>query len=127
MEGPRGWYYRGYVPHIDAGSVPQFLTWRLEDSLPAKVIEVWRRELRGLPDSDRKREMWRRTEQYLDAGHGSLILRNPIAGQIVQATLIHDHNIKYSLRSWVVMPNHVHCILTPLPGFTLETILRTIK
>ncbi len=31
------------------------------------------------------------------------------------------------LHAWVVMPNHVHVLLTPLENVTLEEILRTQK
>jgi hypothetical protein len=33
-----GWYSRGYLPHVDGGEIPQFITMRLFDSLPESVI-----------------------------------------------------------------------------------------
>ncbi|MCY7349035.1 MAG: hypothetical protein LH614_22825 [Pyrinomonadaceae bacterium] len=39
-----GWYNRGYIPHFDGGAIPQFLTFRLFDSLPQKIVEKWRVE-----------------------------------------------------------------------------------
>src|SRR5262249_28501578 len=37
------------------------------------------------------------------------------------------HNQQYLLDDWVVMPNHVHLILWPMPNHTLSEILRSRK
>ena len=34
---PKGWYSRGYLPHLDTPDVIQSVTFRLADSLPAAV------------------------------------------------------------------------------------------
>jgi REP element-mobilizing transposase RayT len=34
---------------------------------------------------------------------------------------------KYLLSAWVVMPNHVHLITTPLPGKRLASIMQSLK
>ena len=34
---PAGWHSRGYLPHYDGGEVPQFITFRLGDSLPERT------------------------------------------------------------------------------------------
>jgi REP element-mobilizing transposase RayT len=122
-----GRYSRGYLPHIEAGAVPQFLTWRLNDSLPTSVIEAWREELSTLPEDERKREIQRRVESYCDAGHGSCLLAQPGLARVVQETLFYDHGRRYSLHAWVVMPNHVHVLLTPIEGATLAEIMRVLK
>ena len=127
MKDARGWYSRGYLPHIDAGSQPQFLTWRLRDSLPAVVVDEWRREVENLPEEDAKREMFQRVERYLDAGHGACTLKNPLASKIVQDCLVFGHAKKYELHHWAIMPNHVHLLLTPLEGHDFRSILRPLK
>ncbi|HVT14064.1 MAG TPA: transposase [Fimbriimonadaceae bacterium] len=38
-----------------------------------------------------------------------------------------DHGRRFTLHAWVVMPNHVHVLLTPLENVALEEILRTQK
>lgn len=121
------WRTRGYLPHIEPDGATQFLTWRTADALPAEVIEAWQAELRELPESDRKRELARRAEQFCDSGHGECLLGDPRYARVVQETLLHDHGRRYLLRSWVVMPNHVHAVLTPLSGVKLETIMRVVK
>jgi REP element-mobilizing transposase RayT len=53
--------------------------------------------------------------------------------QIVLDSCIHGHNTKYNLRVALVMPDHVHLILTPLADvqrlriFSLHEILQAIK
>jgi len=40
-----GWHSRGYLPHFDAGEVFQSITFRLHDSMPQSLLEMWREEL----------------------------------------------------------------------------------
>jgi REP element-mobilizing transposase RayT len=73
------------------------------------------------------RELRRKIERYLDLGKGECWLRKPeIAGLMVEA-LLHFNEVRYRLDSWVVMPNHVHLILWPLPNHTLSEILKSRK
>lgn len=107
--------------------MPQFVTWRLADSLPVDLIEAWRKELANEEPATQKRLMYRLTEQHLDKGVGSCILRNPVAARIVQGSLLFGHQLKYQLHAWSVMPNHVHGLFTPLPGQELSRIVQSIK
>jgi REP element-mobilizing transposase RayT len=34
---------------------------------------------------------------------------------------------RYELRAWVVMPNHAHVVVWPMPGYTLSNILHSWK
>lgn len=122
-----GWRSRGYLPHIDAGEAPIFLTWRLADALPKTVIDEWIRDLKAVPDETAKAEFLRRMGKFLDAGHGSCRLKNPAAAKAVQDVLVKGHGDKYDLHAWVVMPNHVHCLLSPKPGCELSTIVQRLK
>jgi len=55
------------------------------------------------------------------------------ARQIVLDSCVHGHATKYNLRVALVMPDHAHLILTPLPDvqrlkmFSLHEILQAIK
>jgi hypothetical protein len=40
-----GWTTRGYLPHFDGTAVPQFITLKLADAIPLKVIDRWKQEL----------------------------------------------------------------------------------
>jgi REP element-mobilizing transposase RayT len=103
------------------------LTWRLADSLPAVLLRQWKEELASAPDDERRRKLSKLVNDECDAGRGRCILRQPLAARIVQETLRFDHGRRYTLHAWVVMPNHVHVLLTPLEGVSLEEILRTQK
>jgi REP element-mobilizing transposase RayT len=123
---PRGRYSRGYIPHVDAGDVPQFITWRLADALPASVLESWMEELKDTADLIRQKELTSRIETYCDRGLGSCLLQDPRAARIVQETLFENHSKRCDLHSWVVMPNHVHVLLTP-KGISLDQLVQNLK
>ena len=36
-----GWHTRGYLPHFDGRTIPQFITLRLFDSVPDAVLQRW--------------------------------------------------------------------------------------
>jgi REP element-mobilizing transposase RayT len=65
-------------------------------------------------DTERRRQI----EAYVDAGHGSCVLRDPRCAAIVEESLWHFDGERYQLLAWVVMPNHVHVLIelrqTPL-------------
>jgi REP element-mobilizing transposase RayT len=65
--------------------------------------------------------------RHLDQGVGECHLRQPAIADMVAAALRHFHGQHYLLDDWVVMPNHVHLILWPLPSFTLSEILKSRK
>lgn len=46
---------------------------------------------------------------------------------MVAEALLHFHEQQYLLDEWVIMPNHVHLILWPMPNHTLSAILQSRK
>ena len=46
---------------------------------------------------------------------------------MTERALLHFDEARYRLHAWVVMPNHVHVLITPFEGFTLSTILHSWK
>ena len=127
-QSPRGWHSRGYLPHFDAGSeVIQFVTFRLNDSLPKQVIGSWRQELLTSPEAEREAKLHRLIEAFLDSGHGACHLRRPEIASIVEGALSHFDSIRYALLSWVVMPNRVHVLFTPQPAWSLSRIVGSWK
>jgi putative DNA methylase len=68
-----------------------------------------------------------RFETLLDAGYGDAVLARPDAGVIVEGALLYFDDARYRLHAWCVMPNHVHVLLTPDPGFALSSILHAWK
>src|SRR5689334_22400329 len=78
-----GWYDRGYIPHFDGGEIPQFLTFRLFDSLPQSVIEEWRLETANQGEEG-KVLLRKRVENYLDKSCGSCFLRDERIAQLTE-------------------------------------------
>jgi len=122
-----GWHSRGYLPHFDGGSIPQSVTFRLFDSLPKAVLEEWSQELKLYSSEPTDIEVRRRIARYLDQGHGSCYLRDPRVATIIQDAILFFDEEKYLLSAWVVMPNHVHLVTTPLPGKPLARIMQSLK
>jgi putative DNA methylase len=121
------WRSRGYLPHCEAGEIPQSITFRLADSLPATVLERWGEELRHLPKEAQTAERLRRAEYWLDKGSGSMALRDPRVARVVEGALQHFDGDRYRLHAWCVMPNHVHVLATPMGSHTLSAIAHSWK
>ena len=121
-----GWHSRGYLPHFNGGELAQFITFRLLDSLPKTLLIQWKKELRLEENAEVESIMRRRVEAYLDQGHGICYLKNHDVATMVQSALLFHDRLKYRLSAWVVMPNHVHLLCTPL-GHSLAQIMHSIK
>ncbi len=63
----------------------------------------------------------------MDSGVGECLLRKKENARIIADALLFFNNKRYKLGHWVVMPNHVHVIVTPKNGFNLSEILHSWK
>jgi len=124
---PRGWHYRGYLPHFDGGQIAQTVTFRLADSLPEKVLAQWELELVHMKTREADIERRKRIENYLDRGMGSAWMAAPQIGRVVENALLYFDGVRYKMPARVVMPNHVHALLIPLEPFPLEDIIHSWK
>ncbi|HMO65319.1 MAG TPA: transposase, partial [Verrucomicrobiota bacterium] len=126
------------LPHCTQEGATYFVTFRLADSLPAAVLEAWRREkeefLARLPPpvSEEARAeaialSTARLEDRLDEGHGRCLLREARAADEVERCLRHFDGGRYQLGSFVIMPNHVHALVRPLAGHSLAETLQGWK
>jgi REP element-mobilizing transposase RayT len=138
-----GIHTRDYLPHVKREGASYFVTFRLADSLPKEVLLEFERErserLRRLDDCARRseastdcpediaRDFRRRVERYLDRGAGACHLRRPDIAELVASAVQHFHQSRYLVREWVVMPNHVHAIVWPMPNHLLGDILKSWK
>jgi type I restriction enzyme R subunit/putative DNA methylase len=102
-----GWHERGYLPHCDFPSLVQFITFRLEDSMPDSRRGEWE-QLLDIEDVHMRRT---KLEEYLDRGVGECWLRDARIARMVEDSLLHFHNDRYELLAWCVMPNHVHVLV----------------
>jgi len=138
-----GIHSRGYLPHVKREGVSYFVTFRLADSLPKEVLLRLEREkaerLRRLVDLAQRgetlndseaaiaRDLNRKIERYLDRGAGACHLGRSDLADLVANTLRHFHQSRYLLHEWVVMPNHVHALVWPMPNHLLGDILKSWK
>jgi REP element-mobilizing transposase RayT len=123
----RGWHSRGYLPHFDSPEVIQHVTFHLADSLPKETLLRLDAELRALPEAKRETERRKRIDAWIDAGHGSCILRNPSIAAMAQNSLLSFDSQRYRLFAWVVMPNHVHVLFQPINAWTVAKIVASWK
>jgi REP element-mobilizing transposase RayT len=133
-----GIHSRGYLPHVKREGASYFVTFRLVDSLPKEVLLRFEHEhteaLHRLAANattaqaeEVHRDLHRKVERYLDRGTGECYLRRPEIARLTAEALLHFHEQQYLLDDWVVMPNHVHVILWPMPNHTLSDILKSRK
>jgi putative transposase len=140
-------YARG-MPHWRQEGATYFITFRLADSIPKEWMDqwfreqdIWRERVQREEDANRgtitpetrrdweafQRQAMIRIEDVMDAGAGSCLLANTKCRLVMEGTLLHFHGERYQLLAHVIMPNHVHAAVTPLPGFALEDILKSWK
>lgn len=136
------------MPHWRQEGCTYFVTYRMADSIPERVLKQWELEKShwlGLHDvhvvkwtegfiqlnPSKQREFLkhfnRKLNIYLDESHGSCALRDPDCQQIILNGWKYFDGDRYDLGDLIVMPNHVHLILKPHPGHDLEDILQSRK
>jgi len=136
-----GLHFRGKLPHLKREGAIYFITFRLADSLPAHEIARLKHERKAILEQARAAKSpltWHeegqllawycdKVEALLDAGHGACCLSKPEVADLVANALLHFNGQRYELSAWVVMPNHVHAVVWPMPGNTLSDILHSWK
>ena len=143
-------YDNGILPHWRQDGCTYFVTFRQVDSLPQTVRneltlerETWLRQNGIDPDRDDwkqqfsklseeeqreyEREIGIRLNKALDKGYGSCQLKQRDLAELVADALQFHHKKRVWTGDFVIMPNHVHALLTPISGFELEGILHSIK
>ncbi len=126
------------LPHWSQTDTISFVTWRTWDSIPKDVLTAWLDErtqwltAQGIdPDSpDWKAKLLKlspieRREYYdrfstrwhrmLDECHGECVLRTPSIATIVSDSLLRFDGNRYKVTDFVVMPNHVHLLVSFSP------------
>ena len=116
-----------HLPHIDIRGVMQFITWRCADSLPLGDLERICMETESLPDLERTKERASRIEKVLDLGYGKCPLAPNRHGAILRDIMLDLDGDLMDLHDWIIMPNHVHILMTVRPGHTLSETMQRIK
>jgi REP element-mobilizing transposase RayT len=110
-------FHRRRLPHYHSVGQPIFLTWRLHGSLPAN---------RSFPSVTTSGRAFLTMDRILDhAVTGPLFLRRyEIASMVIDA--LHYRYLRhYQLHAYVVMPNHVHLLMTPL--VEVSKVMQSLK
>ena len=113
---------RQSLPHWQQDSAAYFLTFRLADSIPSALLREWKKEKdQWLQDpkpwsSETESEFLKnfsgRIERHLDQGAGSCLLAKPDHAETVSSVFAHFDRIRYLIHAWVIMPNHVHALVS---------------
>jgi ATP-dependent Clp protease ATP-binding subunit ClpA len=137
-KAPVGFLRGGNLPHWRQDGVTYFLTWRTLDSMPKERVDAWFAEREAWfkqnpePWNPKTEEEYHRLfpdrwEKWLDECHGEWVLARPELQKIVEDVLRHDDGVKYRLKDFVVMPNHVHVLVTPQGEHTLSDTVQEWK
>lgn len=136
--------YQTNLPHWRQPGTTYFVTFRLKDSIPDRVLAQWEAEkiswlkenrivvpspirLEAIPEKLRfsfEREFNRKLNVYLDAGHGACHLRDPAVRDLLIDRLA---AVPCPVGDFVIMPNPVHALLTPEESLSLEETLHFLK
>ena len=132
------WQDQGqYLPHWDVEDGLYFVTFRLDDSLPATATDNSLRQFRKQiddhvtredPDDDELAEFvfdlyLESIDTRLDDHRGACHLRRDVVARLVCDSLLHFDGERYDLYTWVVMPNHVHVVFGRRPGYPLGDVV----
>ena len=129
------------MPHLKREGGSYFVTFRLAGTLPKEVLCRLKRERAALIEHalaakrpltwQEQEELFRwyssRVDACLDAGHGECWLRRPDIAKLMAQALKFFTGVRYDLLAWVVMPNHVHSVLRPMPDWSLSRLLKGWK
>ena len=140
---------RKKLPHWKQNGCTYFITFRLKDSIPQSKLIDWnqRRILwlnsRGIDPNtptqcltekltdSQKTEYYQQFTQYyhdlLDSGLGKCELRDPGNSKIVAESLYYFNKTRYNMGDFIVMPNHVHLLVSPLDDWSLSLLLQSWK
>lgn len=126
------WRDRGYLPHTHGRSLTQAVTFSLFDALTPQMVNDRMRDILGdhpeksleYDDARLRRIAY---DGLLDDGIGSCALRDPRFAEIVEREILYSQKCRYDLHAWVVMPSHVHVLLTPKRDERLGKIIGSWK
>jgi putative transposase len=105
------------LPHYHSAGQATFLTWRLFGSLPPS---------RSFPSPIASGRAFLVMDRLLDSTcTGPLFLRMPEVAKMVMDAIHYRDQRTYQLHSFVVMPNHVHLLMTPQEA--VSKVMQSLK
>lgn len=128
----------GDLPHMHQEGKMQFITFRLADSLPQEVrkeilqFKIHFETTHPKPWDENTLLEYRKvirgnTERLLDNNHGSCILREPHIRSCLADSIMYFDGIRYHVKAFVIMPNHVHLLIQLFIGHDLDIVMKSIK
>jgi len=118
-------YFRRNLPHFYPKGATYFITFRLADSLPQNVINDLKNKYFNENQSRNKEvninlekeairnEHFKKFEEQLDKNsYGNCVLKDLSIAEILYNRLLEFDQNLYALICFVIMPNHVHLLLT---------------
>jgi len=110
-------FNRRRLPHCHCIGNATFLTWRLHGSLPPN---------RWFSPSIPSGKAFLAMDRLLDSGcAGPHYLHSPTVAKMVTEAIYYRDRRAYRLHSFVVMPNHVHLLITPLEA--VSKLMQSLK
>jgi len=140
-------FYRRNLPHWHVVGRPYFVTFRLKGSIPKQVllqIRKERKQLLQINDTQKiiyARKRFAMIEKILDSSSENNHLNNSkTANIIIRAFEWAETKHSWKFYSYVIMPNHVHCLMSGsnsdndlteimqiIKGFTSHEINKTLN
>jgi len=129
---------RRRLPHWQQDGKTFFVTFRLNDSIPVEVLNSWREErqqwLADHPqpwsaetEAEYHRVFSATMDRYLDQGLGSCLLAKAGHGTTTASAFRFYDGLRYVMHSFVVMPNHVHLLLSLMDDHPMAKIVADWK
>ena len=126
------------LPHWSQQEATYFVTFRLADSIPQVMIENWKAErerwICGNPEpwdatteGEYHRKFSGRLDRIMDEGHGSYLLRIAKYTETCRRIFDEEDGKRYTLHSWVVMPNHVHVLFSIIGDRRIDAVVGAWK
>ena len=126
------------LPHWQQQGAVYFITYRLADAVPHHLRTQWESEREAWLRVHRSRGVAKsranitnaspaQSKPWLDASHGTCILRRHDCAEIVAETLRYFDGQRALMISFVVMPNHVRAVFVQHPSWPLQKLLRSWK
>ena len=125
----------GHLPHWFQPEAVQFITFRLADSLPQTKLQelslmreaLGRRRTKDVELTAEEERLEEIVEGWLKIGYGGCVLSNAQCRQFVEEALFFNDKQTYHLHAFVIMPNHVHILLSPIGENSVVSIVSKLK
>jgi REP element-mobilizing transposase RayT len=135
------------LPHWRQDGATYFVTYRQFDSIPRAVWErmnleavQWNQRIEHAMKANGdlpapidenwesfQRSQWIEAERIADECHGSCLLADSVTRKIMVDALKFFEGVRHIMHAFVVMPNHVHLLVTPMLGWSLEKLTQSWK